>query len=353
MASVDLSEYITYHRVQGGPGCWGYATLACWDVLNEIAAPNAPNLSMNLWLRLHALGDQWRASGVVAVPDGRFLSMRKADGTPVPGPEWGDPPFFNTFGSTTEGTEPHVADLRLIGGFTREGTNEARNYRLAREPAPVAVSTASFKAELNRKHPIRVETSPAAGQGHVQAILGYDDATQRFKVLDSAGDQAYGADGAYHFLAFADADAQQMPGWGRISAAYTIQIVPPRPVPVAEVWIEHDSTRANVDLWLSAGGSPQPKRKIWPAHQTGEPLPDPSRTLHYKVPLPREIVWPPSPQGRAVLDLYDSNRIASGPGGGRVRAFRAAFGLHVVDSAALAGGPVAFKAHDHVRLTIP
>lgn len=353
MASVDLSKYITYHRVQGGPGCWGYATLACWDVLNEIAAPNAPNLSMNLWLRLHALGDLWRASGVVVVPDGRFLSMRKADGTPVPGPEWGDPPFFNTFGNTTEGTEPHVADLRLIGGFTSEGTNEARNYRLAREPTPIAVSTVSFKAELNQKHPIRVETSPGGGQGHVQAILGYDDTTQKFKILDSSGDQAYGADGAYHFLAYADADAQQMPGWGSISAAYTIQIVPPKPVPAAEVWIEHNTTRTNTNLWLSAQGSLQPKRKIWPAQETGEPLPDPSRTLHYKVPLPREIEWPPSPGGRAVLDLYDSNRTALGAGGGRIRAFRAAFGLHVVESAALAGGPIAFGPNDHLQLTIP
>lgn len=352
MAHVDLSQYITYHRVQGGPGCWGYATLACWDVMNEIATPNAPNLSMNLWLRLHALRD-WSSSGFVAVPDGRLLSMRYPDGTPVKGPEWGDPPFFNTFGITTEGTEPHIADLRLIGDFTRDGTNEARNYRLLREPTQITVSTASFKAELDQNRPIRVETTPAGGQGHVQAILGYDDATQRFRVLDSMGDQAYGPDGPYHFLGFADADAEQMPGWGRIVVAYTIQIVPPKPVPVAEVWIEHDTTRENVDLWLSAEGSLQPKRKIWPAQQTGDPLPDPCRTLHYKVPLPREIVWPPSPAGRAVLNLYDSNRNALGPGGGRIRAFRAAFGSHVVDSAALAGGPIAFGPHSHVRLTIP
>lgn len=258
-----------------------------------------------------------------------------------------------TLGITTEGTEPHVADLRLIGDFTHEGTNEARNYRLAGEPTSVGISTASFRAELDQHHPIRVETTPSVGQGHVQAILGYEDATQRFKVLDSSGDRAYGADGAYHYLAFADADAKRMPGWGPITAAFTIQVVPPKPVPVAEVWIEHDASRANVDLWLSAEGSPQPKRKIWPAHETGEPLPDPSGTLRYKVPLPREIVWPPSPAGRAVLDLYDSNRTALGPGGGRVRAFRAAFGSHVVDSAALVGGPIAFSAHDHVRVTIP
>ena len=54
--------------------------LACWDVLNEIAAPNAPNLSMNLWPRLFALGDQWRASGVGVVPDGRVQSAGQLEG---------------------------------------------------------------------------------------------------------------------------------------------------------------------------------------------------------------------------------------------------------------------------------
>jgi hypothetical protein len=51
--------------------------------------------------------------------------------------------------------------------------------------------------------------------------------------------------------------------------------------------------------------------------------------------------------------LYDSNRTALGAGGGRIRAFRAAFGLHVVESAALVGGPIAFGPHDHLQLTIP
>jgi hypothetical protein len=351
VAKVDLTGHLTYIRKQGGPGCWGYATLAIWDVLNEMTVPNPPNLSMNLWLMLHARRDLWTESRTFLTPDGRYRNMAKPNGDPVPGPEWGDNGFFQTFGITTEGTEPHIAGARFIGGFTDEGVNEARYYRLAHEPTSIAISTASFKAALNASKPIRLESGP-----HVIAILGYDDATQTFTYVDSAGDQAYPA-GGFSTFSYAEIDAQQTNWLGRISNAFTIEVIPPPPVPVAEIWVEHAATRLNLNLWLSAEGSAQQKRKIWPPYELlggdGQPF-DTSRTLHYRVPLPRELIWPPEPDGCVVLDLYDSNAIVRGPGGGQVKRLRAAWGHHVIESAQVSGqGPIAFGPNGSLRLTIP
>lgn len=334
MASVDLTKYLTYIRKQGGPGCWGYATLAMWDILNELHSPNPPNLSMNLWLMLHARRDLWEKQGKMQTPDGRYHSMSN--------PEFG---FFQSFGITTEGTEPHIAGTRFTGWFTQEGINEACNYKLKSQPKSIDISSGSFKAELNKWHPIRLEAGP-----HVVAILGYDDATKKFTFVDSDGDQAHDGDG-YGTFTFAEINAKKTNWLGNISKAYTIEIVPPRPVPVAEIWIKHTVTRINVNLWISVKDSPRPKRKLWPPYELDF---DDSRTLHYRVRLPSEFIWPPSNANRVVLDLYDSNAIEQGSGGGEVIALRAAFGNHIVNSKkVLNTGPITFKAHEHRTLTIP
>ena len=114
---------------------------------------------------------------------------------------------------------------------------------------------------------------------------------------------------------------------GKISNAYTIEILPPLPVPVAEIWLRHTTSRLNVRLWLSVVQSGQQKRMIWPPYElgadnSGRPFDD-SLTLHYRVTLPRESVWPPTAQNQVALDLYDSDVIMRGTGGGEVIALRA------------------------------
>jgi hypothetical protein len=350
MAKVDLTKYLTYIRKQGGPGCWGYATLAIWDVMNETRSANPPNLSMNLWLMQHARRDLWEkkipawvVKGKFRTPDGQYHPINS------PGPEWG---FFQSFGITTEGTEPHIAGTRFSGQITRDGTNEAGNYRLASEPKSITISTTEFKKQLDKWYPIRLEAGP-----HVVAILGYDDAKKTFTFVDSAGDQAHGGDGFGTFT-YAEINAKKSNWLGTIHKAYTIEVVPPRPVPVAEIWVKHSATRLNVNLWLSVEGSIQQKRKIWPPYEidsydTGRPFDD-SRTLHYRVPLPTETIWPPATKRRVLLDLYDSNAIERGAGGGEMIAFRAAFGNHIINSKqVIKSAPIQFKAYQHRRFAIP
>ena len=355
MAKVDLTKYLTYIRTQGGPGCWGYATLAIWDVMNETRSEHPPNLSMNLWLMQHARRDLWQKkipAGVVKgkfqTPDGRYHPIGGSKDNEK-GPEWG---FFQSFGITTEGTEPHIAGTRFTGQITRDGTNEAGNYRLASEPNDIAISTKEFKKQLDKWNPIRVE-----GGGHVLAVLGYDDAKKTFTFVDSYGDQARGGDGFGAFT-YAEIDAKKTKSGHAIHRALTFDVVPPKPVPVAEIWVKHSATRLNVNLWLSVEGSAQQKRKIWPPYEldsydNGQPF-DSSRTLHYRVPLPNETIWPPAAKRRIVLDLYDSNVIERGAGGGELIAFRTMFGSHIVNSKQILGKtPIGFKAYQHRRFAVP
>lgn len=344
--AVDLSKYLTYIRYQGGDGCWGYSTCAIWDILNELHSPNSPSISMNLWLMMHRKRDRWERKGEMQMqmqtPDGRFHTIVRPDpGDPnsPTGPEFG---LFQSFGITTEGTEPHIGSVRWTGDFTQEGINEASNYRLKSLPKQIEINSRKFREELDQYHPIRLEAGP-----HVIAIVGYDEVQQTFKFVDSGGDRAHRQ--GFGTFTFAEID-QKKTGWlGTIHKAFTIEIIPPRPVPVARIWVKHNTSRMNVNLWLSVEGSPQPKKKIWPAWE----LPDDSQNLHYNVRLPSEFIWPPSPTNRLVLDLYDSG-VRWGSSGGEVRQLSAAFGAHIVNCGeVLNQGPVAFSTEEHKRFYIP
>jgi hypothetical protein len=333
----DLSNYLTYIRFQGGEGCWGYATCAIWDIMNELYCPNSPNMSMNLWLMFHRRRDLWEKAKNFQTPDGSYHVMVN--------PEWG---FFQSFGNTTEGTEPHIGSIRWTGGFTEEGINEAENYRLKSIPTAISVSSEEFCTQLDHDHPIRLAAGP-----HVIAIVGYDEVNQTFKFVDSAGDREH--TGGFGTFTFAEVDAGRTDWLGDISEAYIFEIVPPRPVPVAEIWVKHRVSRNNVNLWLSAEGSSRPKKKLWPPWEIAEDL---SFNLHYKVRLPSEFIWPPSPSNRLVLDLYDSGAIYAGPGGeqggGEVIEFRAAYGMHILNcEEILNNGPIHFHTHEHKRFYLP
>lgn len=63
------------------------------------------------------------------------------------------------------------------------------------------------------------------------------------------------------------------------------------------------------------------------SYASGRPFDD-SRTL--RVPLPREVVWPPKASSRILLDLYDPNAIEREAGGGQVIALRFGGGVSVL-----------------------
>jgi hypothetical protein len=82
-SQVDLSGHVRLIRDQnGGPGCFGYSMLAMWDIMNDLACPYSPNLSMRLWLLMHHRRELWEPQGGIFTPDGRFHPMKV-------GPEFG------------------------------------------------------------------------------------------------------------------------------------------------------------------------------------------------------------------------------------------------------------------------
>ena len=72
-ASVDLSNYLHYIRYQTGGGCWNYSLNAVWDIMNEMACPYSPNLSMCLPLWVHRNREKWQTANGLFLPDGRFI----------------------------------------------------------------------------------------------------------------------------------------------------------------------------------------------------------------------------------------------------------------------------------------
>ncbi len=331
---VNLAPYLRFVRTQGGDGCWGYALCAVWDILNELSCPNCPNMSMNLQLMLHRRRDLWQKQ-----PDGSFL-YQTPDGRyhKISDEAW---VFHGSFGNSTEGTEPTIPVGRWIGGHTVEGCNEAHNYRIKGKPTNIGINSQTFRAELDKKNPIRL----TAGQ-HLVAIIGYDETKQVFTYVDSAN---YANRTGFGTLTFSDINQQKAGNIGDIKAAEIWEVIPPRPVPTAIIRINHKTSRMNMNLWLSVEGSPQPKRKIWPSWEWPE---EDRQELNFKVRLPAEIIWPPSVSNRVALDLYDSGTAVGGAG--EIIELYAAYGAHVVNCIEVQNhGPIAFNTGEHRRLYIP
>jgi hypothetical protein len=332
--AVDLSGHLRYVRTQGGAGCWGYSMLAVWDIMNEMACPYSPNLSMRIWMMLHRRRELWEKQGGLFTPDGRFHKMSN--------PEWG---FLQSFGNTTEGTEPTLYTYPSFwpdGGWSAEGIDEAANYRLATEPKPIDITSTSFIQQLASGHPIRLSLRYPAGEGHFVAVVGYDQTMQTFKYVNSIGDK-WGTSG-FAAYTFAEINAKKA-GDVTFGSAEIVDIHPPKPVPAARIRFTH-SNRSNVHLSLGVEESPHPPRKFWPHGWD-----DNSANLSLTVRLPSEFIWPPSPDNRLVLDLYDSGQYSNT--GGSLVEFTAAFGGHIVPCSSLAAGPVTFKPREHQCFQIP
>lgn len=306
------------------------------DIMNEMACPYSPNLSNRILLMLiRRQKELWLNQGGLFTPDGRFHKMKE--------PEWG---FLQSFGNTTEGTEPTLYDYPFLwpdGGWSAEGINEAANYRLASEPKGIDVNSTSFIQQLASGHPIRLAMFPPEGQGHFVAVVGYDQTTQTFRYVNSGGDK-WGK-GGYATYTFAEIDAKKAGDMTFPFAEIVENPLPPRPVPAARIRFTH-SNRSNVHLSLRVEDSPHPPKGLGP-----DGWDDNSANLGLTVRLPSEFIWPPSPSNRLVLDLYDSGRYTNT--GGSLVEFTAAFGDHVMHCSSLTAGPVAFKAREHRRFLIP
>jgi hypothetical protein len=332
--SVDLSAFLHLIRRQSGAGCWGYSTVAVWDIMNEMACPFSPNLSMRLWMMLHRRRELWDKQKGIYTPDGRFHAMTN--------PEYG---FLQSFGNVTEGTERTLHNYPSEwpdGGWSEEGINEASNYRLASHPKPIPVSSVSFIAALAAGKPFRllIEGKDASGKGwgHWIAVVGYDKLAKTFKYVNSAGD--LWKNGGFDTYTFAEVDSGQA-GAIKIAKAETFDIHVPRPVPAARISVKH-TNRSNVVLWMSVEDSPHPPSQIWPQgwHEN-------SANLRFTVRLPKELIWPPTQGSRVLLDVFDTGEY--GISGGTLTEFTAAFGGHVISSPDV---PAPINVGEHRRFAL-
>ncbi|MDB4584328.1 hypothetical protein N9164_14340, partial [Draconibacterium sp.] len=336
--SIDLSDHLHFIRRQGGAGCWGYSMLAIWDIMNEMACPFSPNLSMRLWMMLHRRRELWSNNNPKGIfsPDCRYHKMTN--------PEWG---FLQSFGNTTEGTEPTLHNYPALwpdGGWSKEGINEADNYRLKSSPKSIVVSSDSFINCLSGGFPIRLcyeiiytKDGQVKKSGHFIAVVGYDLNKKEFKYVNSVGDKwNNGGMGTFTFSEVDDCQLNNSSlGNHKITSAEIVEIFPPEPVPVARIHIKH-TNRANLHLWLGIEDSPHPKNQIWPHGWN-----DNSSNLYFTVRLPGEFIWPPSKSNRIVLEIFDAGTYSQS--GGELIELTVAFGLHTFSALQL---PVKFNSGD-------
>ncbi len=322
---VDYSPFIPYIREQGGYSCGMQAGAACWDILNEKATSFSPNVSANrmIWL--------WKIIDIDKQP---LIAQ--------------DCKIYNSvtdyemaLGVPTEGSE--LTNTDAVQWPTEDGNIESPNFRLAGPPIALPVEVNEIKKALNQG-PVRVSTwrdvcnggTAVGGADHFVALVGYDDSTRRFKFVNSWGDQWN--EGGFGYFGYDSLNKE-------VEGAEQYHVVTPKSLAVAHISFTH-SCRQDVFLWLGIEGYPSAKR-IWPTGQ----LQDVSHNLSFTVTLPRGFVWPPGPDNRLYLDIYDCGRHYES--GGQLQAFWAAFCYQVVPSAQLENGPVNFQPHTLTHVFLP
>ncbi len=304
---VDHSVHVKYIRHQGAYGCGLNAAAACWDILlAKYCAPYThPNISVNRML--------WAWSWTLRCwPEDVPCNQRTT--TPIPGLGGASystqDDYFNGLGCATEGTELTNSDA--VQWPTDAGNAECPNYRMDRHPQAVAPNFhRDVKVDLNELKywlnggPVRV----GIWGNHFVTLVGYDDGSQRLKFVNSWGDR-WGEDG-FGYVDYARINQD-------INSAQVYQFVPPPAVPCARVRFT-SQWRQDVHLWIGVEGTNQIKR-IWPSGQ-GQ---DDSWNLWLTVTPPAGFVWPPSPQHRLFLDVYDAGGHSNS--GGAIQEFSAHFG---------------------------
>lgn len=359
---VDYTPYIPFVRHQGAWGCAMFSKAACWDICNNRVCPNSPNLSVNrqLWIQLAQVRvDQvaellqalnihpadvneaaWQQAFGVS---GGFKGFSHFVRNPFGESYTRDIGYLRGTGAPSESCE--LTDTDAVQTPPRESQYELFNYRM-KGFTPIKVDANEFRKGLTIG-PMRITIQNGK---HSVALIGYDDAAQRFKFINSAGDRwndwTFNAVDGYGYIPYAQL-AQHVQG------AEIYEFYPPRSVPTATVRLQ-SQYRQDVYIWLGIEGLPYAKR-IWPDGQRS----DDSRNLTFTVTLPRGFHWPPGRGNRLFLEVFDCG--AHSPGGGTID-FSAAFceqiylrhhdqpvnmnAVHMV-------APVAFKSHQATRMWLP
>jgi hypothetical protein len=322
---VDYSPQIPFIRHQGGWGCFMYARAACWDIMNELACPYSPNLSVNrmLWAFTFEVIHKWPIPGL-----GGYTYATANQ-------------YLMSLGCPTESTE--FTDSDGVRWPMPDGDDEAPNFRmkgtggilspLVSVGGPVSVDVNSLRYHL-ASHPLWVVVDQ---NRHFVALVGYNDRLQRFKLLNSIGDQF--EDNGFYYIAYADLKKE-------VQAADYCEFVPPKPMPVARIRLTSQH-RQDVFLWLANEKTTWTKR-VWPNGQRQ----DDSRNLAITVTLPSRFQWPPTDDFPLHLEVFSTTEHVNA--GGEVLEYTVANGANdVMPCKQLANGPVHFDEYQLLKLTIP
>lgn len=293
----DYSEHVTLIYDQGhGGGCGGFADLAVVNILKEMECKYTPDLSDRY------LGYVYNETDIHH-RDQRFPKQGIAqDGVLV------------FYGCCTEATWPSIVrawpDLDPPSDRARD---EAMQYRIKNLKPEGGENVGA--GHLPDVDPLTLKQGLAAhgplvalAKYHVFAIIGYDDDSSTFTLLNSSGDR-WGQGGMYP-VPYDEITNPTDPGlpvdyYGVKKACY-VQIEPQLTGPrfTGRVRIHHNQGRKYLVVRVYAEG--QDPVVVWDYRPK---LDENCLTLHFDFPLPNyaSALWPPKTDGRWCVEVSDNS----------------------------------------------
>lgn len=247
VTKLDYSDGVTFQRTQDGwGGCFHYAALHIMDILNEWRAPYTPDLSFRFLEyqgRIHFNQNQDRAQQRTLIMDGVCSEARlhtNYDKAKLVG---------TGKDSDGDGIQDQTWDHALFQGAVPQpdaaNFEEAKRYRV-RMSHDYKPSVETLKTLLYKYGPVwaagqfHYSLGLGVGEGHVVAVVGFDDSTKKFKCLNSwwAGRPADG----YFDLAYGD-----------VERIWNTKDAEGKDVDIAEIWslrtIESFADERSVGKW--------------------------------------------------------------------------------------------------------
>ncbi len=299
-AQIDFSSYVTLTRNQGAwGGCGAMSTLAIFDILNEKRHQYEPDSSYRFNEYFY------NESSSPNVPEGYRLNQ--AD-------------VIQIIGSLPESEmatdyDPEISSLSVP---TPGQVLLARRMMLEGYSDLIwPLTTDQLKRMLVRFGPLNAHGSfqdvNGNAYGHVFTIVGFNDATGMFKIMNSWGDNW--GDGGYIFIPYSGISN---PGsnWARLYIDLGIRYFQAKMYPlsyryVARLAIHHNDARHH--LVVKVGVEGQSPHVIW-NHPNGTRNPDNSKNLVIDVVLPyyAGVSWPPNDTNSWYVEVSDTSSGAIG-----------------------------------------
>lgn len=286
--SCDYSKYVTFIRQQGQGGCGTMATLAILDILKEKERPYSPDFSYRF------------AEYVYNLPGSGMDQMK----------------VLRESGCCSETSLPTNYDPPGPAVPSTANYNEAKMYRIASSSKPKKPSSVDeLKKLLFLYGPLFAcgDTPGSATHGHCFAIIGYDDATQFFTIVNSFGDR-WGTGGMMK-MPYANIKnpppTQTSPRLDAFSYAVNAPTRYSAHPYTARVRIQHNTLRRNLTVKLGVEG--RTPMVVWDRPNRNGPINDDSQNLVLDFPMPTYAnqCWPPSEKNQWYLEVTDSFPVAT------------------------------------------